>query len=123
MNLKLISIVLFFIMFLYSGYNKILNFNKKVFTLQKKTGLPHSINVLGLILVILLEILGSIIIISYFVNNKVISKKIVKAVNMLFLLFLVVVTFLYHPPTDKMIPFLSNVTTFAGLLYIYSDLK
>jgi len=46
----------------------------------------------------------------------------IKYINLLFLAFLIVVTFLYHPPTDKLIPFLSNMTTFGGLLYIYADL-
>ena len=122
MELKQISILLFFLMFLYSGFNKIFNFNKKVINLELKTNLPYSINVFGLILVILLEIIGSLIIILYFFDKNLIDKYIVKFVNILFLLFLIVVTFLYHPPTDKLIPFLSNLTTFSGLLYIYSDL-
>jgi len=122
MELKQISILLFFLMFLYSGFNKIFNFNKKVINLELKTNLPYSINVFGLILVILLEIIGSLIIILYFFDKNLIDKYIVKFVNILFLLFLIVVTFLYHPPTDKLIPFLSNLTTFSGLLYIYSNL-
>ena len=122
MELKQISILLFFLMFLYSGFNKIFNFNKKIMNLKLKTNLPYSINTFGLILVILLEIIGSLIIILYFFDKNLIKKYIVKFVNILFLLFLIVVTFLYHPPTDKLIPFLSNLTTFSGLLYIYSDL-
>ena len=51
-----------------------------------------------------------------------IDKKIVKKVCELYLLFLIVVTLLYHPPTDKMIPFLSNVTTFGGMLLIYNSI-
>ena len=119
---KLIAIILFFIMFIYSGINKIFKFKNKVKVLEKKTKLPHIINVIGMISVILLEIVGSIIIIIYFINNKNINKNIIKFVNLIFLMFLVVVTLLYHPPTDKIIPFLSNVTTFGGLLYIYLDI-
>lgn len=122
MNLKTLSIFLFFTMFLYSGTHKILKFNKKVNVLEKKTRLPHIINVLGMISVIILEIIGSLLMIIYFINNKIINKHIIRLVNLLFLIFLIVVTFLYHPPTDKMIPFLSNLTTFSGLLYIYADL-
>lgn len=120
--MKLIAIILFFTMFIYSGVSKILNFEKKVKTLENKTHLPHFINNLGMITVILLEIIGSIMMIIYFSNFKIIKKNYIKLINLLFLLFLIVVTLLYHPPTDKMIPFLSNLTTFAGLLYIYSDL-
>lgn len=122
MNLKKISIVLFFTMFIYSGFNKLYDFNKKVKTLQNKTHLPYFLNVIGMICVILLEIFGSLIIILFFCNKFMINKYLVKGVNILFLLFLIVVTFLYHPPTDKLIPFLSNLTTFGGLLYIYADL-
>lgn len=122
MNLKTLSIVLFFTMFLYSGSHKILKFNKKVNVLEKKTRLPHIINVLGMIGVIILEIIGSLLMIMYFINNKLVNKHIIRFINLVFLAFLIVVTLLYHPPTDKMIPFLSNMTTFAGLLYIYADL-
>ena len=122
MNLTTVAIIFFFIMFIYSGINKITNFNKKVVTLLTKTGLPYIINVLGMISVILLEIIGSIIMILYFMIDNLISIHFVKVINILFLLFLIVVTFLYHPPTDKLIPFLSNMTTFGGLLYIFADL-
>lgn len=120
--MKSLAICLFFIMFIYSGINKFYDFDKKVRILKNKTKLPHFINVLGMIGVIILEIIGSIIIILYFTNLISIKKLYIKFITLLFLAFLVVVTILYHPPTDKIIPFLSNLTTFAGLLYIYSDL-
>lgn len=123
MELKQIAILLFYVMFLYSGINKIFTFQKKVNTLGKKTNLPYTINVLGMIGVIMLEILGSLIIIAHSLNLIKIPKLIVKLTYILYLMFLVVVTFLYHPPTDKkIIPFLSNLTTFSGLLYLYQDL-
>ena len=122
MNLKLVAIMLFFVMFIYSGINKLSGFDKKVNILEKKTGLPHIINELGMICVILLEVFGSLIMISHFMMRNLIHIQYIKYINLLFLAFLVVVTFLYHPPTDKIIPFLSNMTTFGGLLYIYADL-
>ena len=67
---KKIAIILFFIMFIYSGFNKIINFNKKVSNLEKKTGLPKPINELGMIGVILLELIGSFMIIYYFFWRK-----------------------------------------------------
>ena len=122
-NLKKLAIVLFFIMFLYSGVMKIFRFDKKVKVLKTKTGLPLIINQLGMIGVILLEIIGSIIIILHYIKpNLIKSKMIVNLTKILFLLFLIVVTALYHPPSRKMmIPFLSNLTTFGGLLYIYAE--
>ena len=116
-----LAILLFFIMFVYSGFNKIIKFNKKVSNLSNKTGLPYPINELGMIGVILLELIGSFIIIYYFFEGNI-DKKLVKKVCELYLLFLIVVTLLYHPPTDKMIPFLSNVTTFGGMLLIYDSI-
>ena len=124
MDLKQISILLFYVMFLYSGVNKIFTFPKKVRILQKKTNLPFFINVIGMIGVILLEILGSLLIITYSLNLAKVPKIIIKLIYILYLMFLVVVTLLYHPPTNKkIIPFLSNLTTFSGLLYLYQDLK
>ena len=124
MDLKQISILLFYVMFLYSGVNKIVTFPKKVRILQKKTNLPFFINVIGMIGVILLEILGSLLIIAYSLNLTKVPKIIIKLIYILYLMFLVVVTLLYHPPTNKkIIPFLSNLTTFSGLLYLYQDLK
>tara|TARA_B100000575_G_C22829986_1_gene487366 strand:+ start:159 stop:536 length:378 start_codon:yes stop_codon:yes gene_type:complete len=116
-----ISIILFFVMFIYSGFQKINNFPKKVETLKRKTGLPSPINELGMIGVIILELIGSLLIIYYFFGGKI-DKQIIKRICELYLLFLIVVTFLYHPPTDKPLPFLSNITTFAGLLLIYNML-
>ena len=112
-------IVLFFIMFIYSGFSKIKNFQKKVSILQSKTHLPHIINVLGMFGVMALEVFGSLIMIAHFFNPRLLPFNLTKLVNVLFILFLIVVTMLYHPPWDKKIPFLSNLTTLAGLLIIY----
>lgn len=119
---KKIAILLFYIMFLYSGFKKIPTFSKKVNVLQNKTHLPHLISVFGIIVVIILEIIGSLIIITNALYPKTFNQKVEKIIYLLFLIFLIVVTAIYHPPTDKIIPFLSNVTTFAGILYLYCDL-
>jgi len=123
--LKLLSIyiVLFFTMFIYSGFSKIKNFHKKVSILQSKTKLPHILNVLSMFSVMTLEVFGSLIMISHFYNPKLLPVKLTKIVSILFILFLLLVTILYHPPWDKKIPFLSNLTTFAGLLIINEKLK
>ena len=118
MNIILIYIILFFFMFIYSGISKINQFHKKVSILENKTCLPRFINILGMFGVMSLEVFGSLIIISHFYNPKLLPIKLTKVVSVLFLLFLLVVTMLYHPPWDKKIPFLSNLTTFAGLLII-----
>ena len=48
-------------------------------------------------------------------------ENLIKFIYLLYLAFLIVVTLLYHPPSSHMIPFLSNVTTFGGMLYIFYD--
>ena len=118
MNSRQISVILFFVMFIYSGFNKIFNFSKKVSVLSAKTGLPLLFNQLGMLGVILLELIGSATIILYFFNCKYVDYNLVMYTNNLFLLFLIAVTFMYHPPWRTPIPFLSNLTTFAGLLLL-----
>ncbi len=118
-NIQKTAIVFFFIMFIYSGLNKILSFEDKVITLKKKTNLIYPINELGMIGVILLEIVGSLLILYYFFGGKI-NKEIIKKICYIYFAFLIVVTFLYHPPHKKIIPFLSNLTTFGGLLLIYN---
>jgi len=120
-----LSIILFFIMFIYSGIDKILSFDKQVEKLEKKTKLPIAINQLGMIGVIILEIIGSLLIIDYFLFRNT-PKLLAKYVLYTFLLFMIVVTIMYHPPTSfkmrKITPFLSNITTFAGFLLIYKNI-
>ena len=113
-------ITMFFVMFIYSGFSKMNNFHKKVDTLQSKTRLPHFINVLGMLGVMLLEVVGSVAMIVYFFKNKALPVSLIKLISKLFILFLIVVTWLYHPPWDKKIPFLSNLTTLSGLFIIDS---
>jgi hypothetical protein len=121
------AILLFFIMFIYSGINKIPKFNKLVSGLSKKTHLPSPINELGMIGVILLEIIGALVVVYYFwfgefkFNSiKLISKEVVKYIILIFIAFMIVVTPLYHPPNKAIIPFLANVTTTGGFLLIYN---
>ena len=120
-----LSIILFFIMFIYSGIDKILSFDKQVEKLEKKTTLPTVINQLGMVGVIILEIIGSLLIIDYFLFGNT-PKLLAKYVLYIFLLFMIVVTIMYHPPTSfkmrKITPFLSNITTFAGFLLIYKNI-
>ena len=118
MKSQQLSVILFFVMFIYSGINKIFNFSKKVNVLSMKTGLPLIVSQLGMLCVIILELIGSSIIILYFFKCKYVDFNLVKIITNLFLLFLLIVTFLYHPPWQTPIPFLSNLTTFAGILLL-----
>ena len=134
---KKYGILLASIMFLWSGINKIQNFDKKVLTLMNKINLDENICILGMILVILLELIGFMFLIEYFFNSnylynlfnkinifiKLSQKQLIQIILFLLLLFLIVVTIIYHPPSiSHPIPFLSNLNTFGLFLYVYSDL-
>lgn len=126
----IVAVILNMTQFLYSGFNKIGKFEKKVSTLEKKTNyiFPTWLCEMGMVGVIILEIIGSLILIYAVccLNNKS-NKKLLKNLGIfviiLFMLFIIVATIIYHPPGEgKMIPFMSNVSTIGGfgfLLYIF----
>ena len=142
-SLKKYGILLASIMFIWSGQNKIFNFDKKVLTLVKKTNLNTNICMFGMVLVIILEIIGFLFLIEYYFKKsyyfkklylynlfdklnifiKISQKQLIQIILLLLLLFIIVVTIIYHPPNmEHPIPFLSNLTTFGLFLYVYSDL-
>lgn len=128
------AITLFQAMFLYSGSMKILNFDKKIQTLIKKMQEKFSLNLHqslatgGMIGVILLEIIGSLTLIFYTIyrmkhvpSDKL--KNFVTALIITFILFVIVVTVIYHPLSDKKIPFLSNLTTLSGFILMHNAIQ
>lgn len=123
-NTILIFCLLFILpMFIWSGINKIKNFDKKVGVLGKKLPLSKPILDIGMICVIILEILGALILLYSAIFPKYTSKLLVNMTLILFILFLIVVTAIYHPPTKKIIPFLSNLVvigSFILLLYVFN---
>ena len=122
----IIASILFFIMFIYSGYDKIIHFNDKIKSLDSKISkyikLPEILLKFGMILVILLEIIGPIIILTRMILGKN-SPNILKILSDItfgcYILFLIIVTLIYHPPNDKIIPFLSNCTTLGGIILMF----
>ena len=64
----------------------------------------------------LLEVVGSVAMIVHFFKNKALPVSLIKLISKLFILFLIVVTWLYHPPWDKKIV-LSNLTTLSNSFY------
>ena len=114
------AVLLFFVMFIYSGINKILRFNTKANTLSKKINCSDTLAKIGMMSVIALEILASVYLIFYAFlkkpNQRGIFYTLAIAAIILFMIFMIVVTIIYHPPGKSVIPFLSNLTTFAGLL-------
>ena len=130
------GIILASIMFVWSGFDKIQNFDKKVNTLVKKTSWPNWFSSTGMVLVILLETIGFFILMDYYSNSNILlkdsyeihdekltKKEIVQGILLALLAFLIVVTLIYHPlDFEHPIPFFSNLTTFGLFLYVYADL-
>jgi len=113
-------------MFIYSGYDKIIHFNDKIKSLDSKISkyikLPEILLKFGMILVIILEIIGPIIILSRMIlgkNTPNVLKILSNITFVCYILFLIVVTLIYHPPNDKIIPFLSNCTTLGGIILMF----
>ena len=129
-----LAMVFLLAMFVYSGVNKVARFDKKVNTLKNKISCSLPVARIGMAGVIFLEIVLSIYLAAYFfaaphlLSSPRVPLRVTKALTWtalasvaLFLAFLVVVTFIYHPPQRKrMIPFLSNVTVFGGFLLALS---
>ena len=117
--------ILFFVMFVYSGISKIPTFDEKVKTLDSKLDntVSESLLKLGMFCVIVLEIVGPIIIVRRLIEGKNSSRRLIILSNFTFfcfILFLMVVTVLYHPLSfDKPIPFLSNLTTLSGIVLMF----
>ena len=130
--IKSYGIIIASIMFIWSGIDKFLNFDKKITNLEKKTGWPKFFCIIGMVLVIILEIGGFVILIDYFSKNEIIlsrlksvihKEKLIKLILLSIIGFIATVTVIYHPPIKgKMIPFLNNLSLFGLFIYIYADL-
>ena len=131
-DMKSFAILVISVMFFWSGVNKILHFDKKVETLVKKTGWPKTLCDLGMVGVILLETIGFIVLLEYFLNMPVLTKilnifipttQLVQLILITVILFIILVTLIYHPlDVNRPIPFLTNLTILGGFIYIYADL-
>ena len=73
-NMKSFAILVMSVMFIWSGINKILNFDKKVSVLEKKTGFPNMLCNIGMVGVIILEIIGFILLLEYFFKMPVLTQ-------------------------------------------------
>jgi hypothetical protein len=117
---KNISLFIFFIYFIFSGYNKINNFKNVSNGLMSKLNISNFFSQILIVLTILLEILGSFIII---LNNLLFEfpELIIHFTYLTYLIFLILVTFIYHPYKKEPYKFLANTSLFAALLFFYID--
>ena len=94
-NKKLIAFIFFMVMFIFSGIVKIVHFSKKIEILNRKIPFLSSLTHLGMILVILLEIFGSLILISLFKQKNKNLIIIQKIVYVLFFMFFFPISIFY----------------------------
>lgn len=131
-DMKSFGILVMSVMFLWSGVNKILSFDKKVETLVKKTGWPVMLCIVGMIGVIILESIGFILLLEYYLNMPILTKllspligqrELIQLILITIILFIIVVTLIYHPlDVSRPIPFLTNLTILGAFIYVYADL-
>ena len=127
-------VILYLALFIYSGVNKIKNFSAGSKGLQKKLGVSSGLAKFGFGSVIFLELVLSIVVILFFltvpflkesgkISEKVANDLTYVAISIvcLFIIFMVAVTILYHPPKDGMSTFLTKLSFIGGfgLILVY----
>ena len=125
----LVGLLLFFSQFVYSGIDKVRFFPKKVKTLRAKTGLGAALARAGIAGAVVLEILGSLLVLACFAQKARGGCALPGALELLgraalggFLVFVVAATAIYHPPGRKMIPFMSNVSVLGAFVVLLAIL-
>lgn len=118
---KQIASVLFFLLFLYSGKNKISNFSDVTKSFKKKTAVPSFIATCAIAIAVFIEVIGSLILIANQFVTTFFPQIIIHCMFLLFLLFVVLATLIYHPFKTEPYIFMKNLSLFAALLYMYAD--
>ena len=124
-----VAIVFFFLMFIVSGVQKIGSFKGIVDGLTKKLGNVKTLAQIGLVLVILLEIVGSLYMVGYhtvmpYVQTSPEARRDTTIISMvivsLFIAFMIAVIPLYHQPAKDQTGFFQKITTIGALLIMMS---
>ena len=121
--LLFIPSVLITLVFFLSGFEKIIRFPISTSKFAKKLRLPLTLSQLIIIVVIMLEIAAPSIIMAYTYSKNVSLVPFFKPSVVALMAFTVMATAIYHNPLkgrDSYYAFMSNVSTFGGLLAIYN---
>ena len=122
-----IAIVCHYLMFLYSGIDKIINYNNKITNL--KNILPKPLKNLNnwvyhfcIMISILLLTIGSMLMILDSLQINKLKPNFKKMIIKLFITWMIIVTVLIHHPFKKQkIPFLSNLSNIGGFIYMHEN--
>ncbi len=118
---NIIAVIFLVIIYILAGFNKIFNFHQNVNGLQSRflfRSLPSYFSTIGIFTAIIIEILAPIVILFslfYFSNTlKMFTQTSIYSL----ILFTLLASFLYHPPTDanEKIPFLKNMGLVGGFI-------
>jgi len=123
-NNLFVGLLCMLILYMYSSYEKILDVNKTAQSLHKKLDfLPMKICILGIILVIILEGIGSLFLLYSAYTNK--YKEYAYNTIIAFILFNIVVTFIYHSPFIKkeQVNFMKNLSITGGFIILLEYVK
>ena len=130
-----ICLILYLSLFISAGVNKIKTFNDQSLGLSKKLNISNTLGKLGISSAIFIELILSLVIILYFITvpylkqyDKISSKTseiinyIMIGIISLFIIFMITITIIYHPPRDDMGVFLNRLTIIGGFGFLLAIL-
>jgi uncharacterized membrane protein YphA (DoxX/SURF4 family) len=123
-NNLFVGLLCILILYIYSSYEKILDVDGTAQSLHKKLNfLPMEICTFGIILVIILEGIGSLFLLYFAYTNK--YKEYAYNTIIAFILFNIVVTLIYHNPFEKkqFTNFLKNLSITGGFILLLDHVK
>ena len=127
MNLEIIAINIMLTMFVLSGIEKIVSFDKNVNQLKNALmdwGAEYPTNILKFLLIasLMIEIFAPILV-NYGITTKKYSYIIYSVYSLIALVMISTIIFYIPPVGQNYYPFISNVTTIGGLLLIIAEIK
>lgn len=121
MNTLFIASVLLVLMYLISGYGKIMDINGNAHSLKNQTGLnfPFNLFILAILIVILLEIVGSYFILYSSYHNTNEYKELAYYSTLGLISFTILASLLYHMPVSMNNHALfKNIAVTGGLILL-----
>jgi uncharacterized membrane protein YphA (DoxX/SURF4 family) len=121
MNLLFIPSLFITLLFFFSGFNKIKDFNQVTKGFVNKTKIPLFLAKIVILCVILLEIIAPLIITLYSYNLNKVLYLYTKLSLIALIIFTILATLIYHfPPIgSNYYSFMSNLSTIGGLILLY----
>ena len=119
--IKIIAVIMISILFIDSGYDKIVNFGKVSEGLQTKmlfNLLPLFISQLSIIITILLELISPLLLLYGVITN---NNKYIIAGTLGLIIFTTLATIFYHPLPKQKNAFMKNMSIVGALLFITAN--